>query len=90
MDFGTSFNRNPKIVKGKGDGHVNERSLLGCNRWIDTLEQGNHKIYQKEYPNLDHFAILDDLAPINYILRTVKTYQKVMRENCSENEDLGP
>lgn len=69
LEFGNSFNPNPKIVLGNGDDYVNQRSLAGCSRWENDAQK--NKIYQKEFPGLDHITILDDFAPVKYIIETL-------------------
>lgn len=71
LDFGTIFNPNPDINYGNGDGEINYRSLVGCTKWENTPEQGNHKIHQKDFPGLNHVNILDNPATLNYILEQV-------------------
>lgn len=68
MNFGKKFNPNPSIVKGNGDGVVNERSLIGCKNWENTSAQGNHKVHITKFPGAEHITILGDSGPINYIL----------------------
>lgn len=68
MDFGTSYNPTPILVKGDGDGTVNKRSLLGCGYWENTPAQGNHKIHQQSYKGVEHYNLLNNPNAINYIL----------------------
>lgn len=68
LDFGDSYNPNPVLIKGNGDGTVNRRSLIGCGYWENTAAQGNHKIYQQEFPGVEHYNMLSNSGPINYII----------------------
>lgn len=68
LDFGPTFNPNPSFVKGEGDGTVNRRSLIGCGYWENTASQGNHAVYQQEFPGVEHYNMLSNAGPINYII----------------------
>ncbi|XP_031619100.1 group XV phospholipase A2-like isoform X2 [Contarinia nasturtii] len=68
LDFGAAYNQYPTIILGNGDGTVNRRSLIGCGHWENSDSQGEHKIYQHAYPNVEHYNLLSDAGPINYIL----------------------
>lgn len=68
LDFGGAYNPSPTLVKGNGDGTVNRRSLIGCGHWANTPAQGNHNIYQQEFPKVEHYNMLSDAGSINYIL----------------------
>lgn len=85
LDFGPAFNPNPTLVKGNGDGTVNRRSLIGCGYWDKTSAQGDHKIYQHEYPNVEHYNMLSDAGPINYILSKLTGDHDYPRANEKTN-----
>lgn len=68
IDFGQSFNPKPHFLMGDGDGTVNRRSLIGCRHWKNSPVQGNHKIYEHEFPGVEHYNMLSNAAPINYIV----------------------
>ena len=53
------------FLQGNGDGTVNRRSLIGCGYWEPTQTQ---KIYQQEFQGIEHYNMLSNAAPINYIL----------------------
>lgn len=57
------------MIWGNGDGTVNRRSLIGCQYWRNTRAQGDHKIYEQEYPGVEHYNMLSDTGPIRYIVR---------------------
>lgn len=57
-----------KINKGNGDGEVNYQSLIGCEYWKNDANQVQHKIYQQEFPGVDHINILDNPLIMSYIL----------------------
>ncbi|XP_055294928.1 phospholipase A2 group XV-like isoform X2 [Sitodiplosis mosellana] len=72
LEFSNSFDQNPATFFGNGDEYVNQRSLAGCNRWFShKMDAQKNKIYQKEFSGLDHVTILDNSAPINYIVETL-------------------
>ncbi|XP_064478264.1 phospholipase A2 group XV-like [Ornithodoros turicata] len=54
----------PEIVFGDGDGTVNIRSLLGCQKFRALQAQ---PINVKAYPGVDHMGILYNKEAINYI-----------------------
>lgn len=81
LDFGKQFNPKPSIIKGNGDGVVNERSLIGCKYWENTPAQENHKIYQVKFADAEHIAILGESAPINYILSKLTGHEDYPRAN---------
>lgn len=81
LDFGPIFNSKPMLVKGDGDGTVNRRSLIGCEHWRNTPGQGNHGIYQQEFPGVEHYNMLSDAGPINYILDRLTGYTDYPRVN---------
>lgn len=81
LDFGTKFNADPILVKGNGDGTVNRRSLIGCGYWAQTPSQGDHKIYQHEYTGIEHYNMLSDPGPINYILNKLTHENDYPRAN---------
>lgn len=56
------------MINGDGDGTVNRRSLIACEYWEDAPAQGDHGIYQQEFPGVEHYNMLSDAGPINYIL----------------------
>ncbi|XP_055309524.1 phospholipase A2 group XV-like [Sitodiplosis mosellana] len=65
LEFDAAYNGNPTLVKGNGDGTVNRRSLIGCGHWEKAQSQ---KIYQQEYQGIEHYNMLSNAAPINYII----------------------
>lgn len=79
LDFGKSLKASPKMFKGNGDGTVNKRSLIGCGSWKNTAEQANHQIYQQEYSGVNHYGMLSDSEPINYILKILTGHQDYPR-----------
>lgn len=85
MDFGGAYNPNPALVKGNGDGTVNRRSLIGCGHWENTPAQGNHKIYQQEFPGVEHYNMLKDAGSINYILNKLTDDHDYPRQGESSN-----
>lgn len=56
------------MINGDGDGTVNRRSLKACEHWKNVPAQGNHGIYEQEFPGIEHYNMLSDAGPINYIL----------------------
>lgn len=58
----------PTLQTGNGDGTVNMRSLEGCTLWRDKQK---NKIYNKEYPGVDHMSILSNPNVIKYIIGAV-------------------
>lgn len=85
LDFGQSYNPVPVLIKGNGDGTVNRRSLIGCGYWADTAAQANHKIYQQEFPGVEHYNMLSNSAPINYILNKLTGNQDYPRAHEHSN-----
>lgn len=78
MNFGKSFNSKPAFTRGKGDGTVNLRSLIGCQYWESEKAQGYHTIHQQDYPGLDHYNIMGDSRVIDYILTTLTGHGHVL------------
>lgn len=68
LDFGPFYNAKPTLIKGDGDGTVNRRSLIACQYWENTQAQGDHAVYQQEFPGIEHYNMLSNAGPINYIL----------------------
>lgn len=85
LEFGAGWNPTPYLVKGSGDGTVNERSLIGCGYWENTPAQGNHKIYQHAYPGVEHYNMLSDTGAINYILGRLTDKADYPRRNEKTN-----
>lgn len=81
LNFGTEYNAKPILIKGNGDGVVNERSLRGYKYWENTPAQRNHRIYSKEFEGIDHLSILHSAGPINYIIATLTRHQDHPRDN---------
>ncbi|KAK6623003.1 hypothetical protein RUM43_008855 [Polyplax serrata] len=54
----------PTLVKGAGDGTVNERSLEACLHWKNLQKQ---KVYHQPFPKVDHMNILRNQNVLNYI-----------------------
>lgn len=81
LHFGTSFDTHPTIIKENGDGTVNKRSLVACERWKNAPEQKNHKVYQREFSKIDHSGMLSSSATINYILSKLTGKQDYPRAN---------
>lgn len=54
----------PTVINDKGDGTVNIRSLLGCTRW---QKDKRTPVTHKEFPGIEHVAILKDNDVINAI-----------------------
>lgn len=71
INFGPYLNAWTKINNGNGDGEVNYRSLIGCEYWKNDADHGQHKIYQQEFPGVDHINILDNPHTMNYILKNL-------------------
>lgn len=67
MEFGADFNPNPQLVKGRGDGTVNIRSLIGCEYWRDTPAQNRKKVHSQSFSGIEHYNLLIDPAVVNYI-----------------------
>lgn len=68
LDFGDGYNPDPSLIRGNGDGTVNERSLIGCAHWDNTEAQHGHQIHQQAFPNVEHYNLLADYRVINYIV----------------------
>lgn len=81
LHFGASFDTLPLIIEANGDGTVNERSLVACERWKKAPEQKNHKVYQREFSKVDHTGMLSNSAIINYILSKLTGKQDYPRAN---------
>ncbi|XP_031619143.1 group XV phospholipase A2-like [Contarinia nasturtii] len=79
LNFGEKYNSKPELIRGNGDGVVNDRSLNGCKYWINTTAQGKHKIYWKDFPGAQHITILNDKGLINYILNKLTGYHDYPR-----------
>lgn len=47
---------------------MNRRSLIGCQYWRNTSAQGDHKIFEQEYPGVEHYNMLSNSGPISYIV----------------------
>lgn len=88
LNFGTEYNPKPILIKGNGDGVVNERSLIGCEYWKKASAQRNHKIYEKVFPGIDHLRILHSAGPINYIVAILTGHQDYPRANEHLNQKL--
>lgn len=67
-------------MKGNGDGTVNKRSLTGCGHFAEMTAQGNHKVYQQGYEGVEHYNMLSDPGPINYILSLLTGKQDYPRD----------
>lgn len=88
IDFGQSFNPKPKFVLGDGDGTVNRRSLIGCRYWKNSAAQGDHKIYEHEFPGIEHYNMLSKSGPINYIVERLTGNTDYPRaDEVSSNRD---
>ena len=61
------FDYQPDVVWGDGDGTVNIRSLNGCLRWQGKQKQ---KVYHKEFKNVDHLGMLNNVD-INSYIKTI-------------------
>lgn len=86
MNFGESFNSNPVEAIGDGDGTVNKRSLIGCEYWKNTPAQEGFSIYQHEFTGVEHYDILGDSRPIDYIMKTLfgdSGYTQARRTNTT-------
>ena len=59
------FDDQPDVVNGDGDGTVNLRSLHGCLRWQG--KNGGHDVKHQTFDKVNHMAILDYTATIDYI-----------------------
>lgn len=59
------------MVLGDGDGTVNKRSLIGCRYWKNTAAQAGRKIFEQEFPGIEHYNMLSQAAPINYIVENL-------------------
>ena len=59
------------IEHGDGDGTVNIRSLLGCQRWI---EQQNEPVTVKSFDSVTHRGILNDQAILDHIGRILSEH----------------
>ena len=58
------YDSQPDVVFGDGDGTVNERSLLGCQRWIGKQMQSVH---HQLFSGAEHMGILHDNRITDYI-----------------------
>lgn len=88
LDFGAAFNPKPRLVLGDGDGTVNRRSLIGCRYWKNTAAQGDHKIYEQEFPGIEHYNMLSKSCPINYIVeRLIGTADYPLPDEVSSKSD---
>lgn len=56
--------KNPKLIMGRGDGTVNERSLRGCHHWSGYQEAFIDNV---ELNGVDHMAILSHRDVLSYI-----------------------
>lgn len=73
------------LIKGNGDGTVNRRSLIGCGYWENTPAQANHNIHQQEFPGVEHYNMLSNSGPINYILNKLTGDEDYPRFNENKN-----
>ena len=53
------YDAQPDTINGPGDGTVNERSLMACNKWKDTTVV--------DFDNVDHLDILADSRVLDYL-----------------------
>ncbi|CAB4067341.1 LYPLA3 [Lepeophtheirus salmonis] len=60
----------PVLRTGDGDGTVNLRSLMACNKW--SKEQ-NKPLHHHVFPRIDHLTILRDPGVVNYTTDILKT-----------------
>ena len=58
------YDRQPDVVWGDGDGSVNIRSLIGCDRWRHRQKQA---VVRREFPKVEHVSILNNADVIAYI-----------------------
>lgn len=58
----------PTLVNGDGDGTVNKRSLEACRHWSSQQKQ---PVYLREFPGVDHMAILADLSVLDTIVKVL-------------------
>jgi lysophospholipase-3 len=63
-DKSTWFDSQPHIIPDNGDGTVNIRSLRGCLSWQNQQKQ---PVFHKEFPQVEHMAILQDANIIQYL-----------------------
>lgn len=80
FEFGMRFNSTPIIHQGNGDGEVNYRSLIGCEYWMNDTDQGNHKIYQQDFPGVDQVNTLDNPGPMKYIFKKAYVITKTLHQ----------
>lgn len=86
MDFGSGYNPNPTLIRGNGDGTVNERSLIGCGHWENSTAQHGHQVYQQKFPDVEHYNLLADYRVINYILNRLTGIENYLSK--SDNSTL--
>ncbi|XP_061189845.1 phospholipase A2 group XV-like isoform X1 [Saccostrea echinata] len=63
-DKSTWYDSQPNVINDNGDGTVNIRSLRACLNW---QKQQKQPIFHKEFPNIDHMAILKYSGTIQYL-----------------------
>lgn len=69
LKYGKGLLKNPtEKLHGDGDGTVNINSLQACRQWKD---QQKHAFHEKGFINLNHGAVTEDEAPIEYILKVL-------------------
>lgn len=73
---------------GDGDGTVNKRSLVGCRHWKNSAAQAGRPIYEQEFPGVEHYNMLSNSAPINYIVELLTGMSDYPRpKEISSNTD---
>ncbi|XP_011207799.1 phospholipase A2 group XV [Bactrocera dorsalis] len=66
----TIIDETPKLIMGKGDGTVNQRSLRACHAWIDRQSAN---ITNVALNGVDHMGVLAHKDVLNYIKNVMQT-----------------
>lgn len=81
MEFDNGFKGKVTKFHGNGDGSVNFKSLVKCGDWARSPKQKSYGFIQKEFPGVEHNAMLSDDDTINYILSELTNYRDYPRVN---------
>jgi len=66
------------MIKGDGDGTVNQQSLLGCTRWA---KQQREEVHHMELPGVNHMGILRGSEPAKLIATVIEKMNNQLYED---------
>ena len=65
-----SYEKQPDVITGDGDGTVNVRSLQGCQRWIGKQKED---VFYHQVVGAEHLAILNNAEVKAYIAKVLSS-----------------